>query len=73
MPYIHCERCRTSCYSNVLSCPRCKAPVDRAYAHAMVSDWDSRVNWEAEDTETEVRAALYSWHSGCVSIREVNA
>lgn len=73
MPYIHCERCRTSCYSNVLSCPRCKAPVDRAYRNAVVGDWPGRMARDAEDAETEVRAALYGWHSGCVSIREVNA
>ena len=70
MPYIHCERCGTSCYSNVLSCPKCKAPVDRAYAQAALSS-DLRFSAGDEDVEHEVRNALYGWHSGCVEMRQL--
>lgn len=70
MPYIHCERCGTSCYSNVLSCPKCRAAVDRAYTHA-ITDSGLRFSSGDEDVEHEVRDALYGWHSGCVEMREV--
>lgn len=70
MPYIHCERCGASCYSNVLSCPKCKVAVDRAYTHPAPSS-DPRFSVGDEDVEHEVRDALYGWHSGCVEMRQV--
>ncbi len=70
MPYIHCERCGTSCYSNVLSCPKCRAPVDRVYAQATLSGKLPSSTGD-EDVEHEVRDALYGWHSGCVAMRHV--
>lgn len=70
MPYIHCERCGTSCYSNVLSCPKCRAPVDRVYAQATLAD-KLRSSAGDEIVEDEVRNALYGWHSGCVAMRQV--
>lgn len=69
MPYIHCDRCGTSCYSNVLSCPKCMAPVGRAYASASAAG-EPRPPTDAEDVEAEVRNALYGWHSGCVERRD---
>lgn len=68
MPYIHCERCGTSCYSNVLSCPRCRLPVQRVHAHAVFDD-EAGFSARDEEVETEVRDALYGWHSGCVERR----
>ncbi len=70
MPYIQCERCGTSCYSNVLSCPKCRATVDRAYTHATAGN-EPRASAGDEDVEREVRDALYGWHSGCVETRQV--
>lgn len=72
MPYIHCERCGTSCYSNVLSCPKCKAPADRVYAQAALSGV-LRFSAGDEDVEHEVRDALYGWHSGCVEMRQIKS
>ncbi len=65
MAYIHCERCGTSCYSNVLSCPRCKAPVARAYTQPFAVERQCSSAGD-EEVESEVRNALYSWRSGCV-------
>jgi hypothetical protein len=70
MPYIQCEQCGTSCYSNVLSCPKCRATVYRAYTHATASN-EPHSSVGQEDVEHEVRDALYGWHSGCVATCQI--
>jgi hypothetical protein len=69
MPYVYCESCGVGFYSNVLSCPNCRAPArgiaSRAEAHRRAARM--RVLRASEDAEAEVREALYGWHSGSVA------
>lgn len=71
MPYIHCDRCGASCYSNVLSCPRCKLPVRHARSRTLPND-GLRISSGDEEMEMEVRNALYGSHSGCVAARNID-
>jgi hypothetical protein len=68
MPYIYCERCASGSYSNVLSCPSCKARVRPARTHGMGRRAWGRSRQVLEDVEDEVRETLYGWHSGCVEL-----
>lgn len=68
MPFIYCERCGSGCYSNVLSCPICGAPVGRVHTRRddRHSPSQRRAAIDDEAAESEVRETLYGWHSGCV-------
>lgn len=69
MPYIHCESCGSGCYTNVLSCPVCGAPVRADRQHGLVPRRRRRSMPPIDDPEDEVRVALYGERSGCVELR----
>jgi len=67
MPYVYCPRCGSGCYTNVRSCPSCRMPL-RPEHRRTIARRGRRVAMApvGENVETEVRDALYGWHSGCV-------
>lgn len=69
MPYIHCEVCGSGCYSNVLSCPVCKAPVRHDRSGGLIPRRRAHPPQMPADLEDEVRSVLYGQRTGCVSPR----
>lgn len=79
MAYIYCDACGVGFHSNVYSCPECGRPVRRAFEsdgrahHRRAWRRGSHSALVQEDVESEVREAIYGWHSGTVERREPTA
>ncbi len=71
MAYIYCDSCGIGFHSNVHTCPECGRAASRSFkagGHARRPAWGrpSRPVLLREDVESEVREAIYGWHSGTV-------
>ena len=74
MSYIYCDACGIGFHSNVHSCPECGRParhiydadpeVHRHHHHHLHSH--APKDAPREEVESEVREAIYGWHSGTV-------
>lgn len=75
MAYIYCDPCGIGFHSNVRTCPECGRPASRAFhsnGHTQPQNhlWRTRTVPLREDVESEVREAIYGWHSGTVTRSE---
>lgn len=78
MAYIFCDSCGIGFHSNVRTCPECGRPASRAFhsnGHTQQHNhlWRTRTVQLREDVESEVREAIYGWHSGTVTRCETSA
>ncbi|HTV21027.1 MAG TPA: hypothetical protein VMG12_20220 [Polyangiaceae bacterium] len=77
MAYIYCDACGIGFHSNVHSCPECGRPASRAFEsngnthHHRPRRAHPHQEPPREDVESEVREAIYGWHSGTVERHEV--
>ncbi len=75
MAYIYCDSCGIGFHSNVHSCPECGRTARRTFksdGHARRPAWGRPPGAAPprEDVESEVREAIYGWHSGTVERRD---
>lgn len=72
MAYIYCDSCGIGFHSNVHTCPECGRVASRTFkasGQARRTAWGrhSRPAPPREEVESEVREAIYGWHSGTVA------
>jgi hypothetical protein len=77
MAYIFCSHCRVGFHSNVHTCPQCGRVAGRTYGpngHGHRRPWwrPMRRALPSDDSESQVRDAIYGWRSGTVEPLETH-